>query len=783
MPLLERYTRFLVRHAAWMLVAIAIVTAGIAAGMGKLEMHLDIEASMPADHPFIVVDRKIRDAFGGRNTVMVGIVPKEGDVWRPEILRVVRDFTLAALRLDGIMAHSVVSLAAPSVRHVEDSGGSLSVDYLMREVPETPEEIATLRARVEADPQLAGFLVTPDQKMALVVLDFWHKEPSAEMAKRVLALRDAFADRPVDILLAGEPIQVHTDSEQAAFITGRIPVTFLVIAAMLFISFRSLQGMLIPMLTATLSTIWALGLMGHAGIPIDTWNAAVPILLIAVAAAHSAQMLKRYVEEVARLHDNRVAVIESTVKIGPVMIAAGLTAAIGFATLALFGVRAIANFGLSCAFGITSAVVLEMTFIPALRAILPPPKRLPGEGGTVAAILRSLERGTLRNGGRRVLVGTAVALVVALVGAAQIRTYGPTREYMPVDSRARRDLERLEQHFRGTTTMTLLYEGEPGMAKRADVLAHMERLRTMLDADPLVVCTSTLSDLVKTLHKTFNPEDPDPYRVPESQELISQLIFLGESPAFERFTDRAYSQALVIAYLDTDDSALVGPLLHSVETWLAANPAPEGAHVLVAGGMGPTVLAVNEHTTVGKLLNMIAVLCSIYVVSSIVLRSPMGGLYVVTPIVISIVMLFGTLGWTGIRLDMGSATLLAMAAGIGADYSIYFIYRLREERARTASDAEALERAMRTSGRAIIFVAASIAAGFGAMAFTRFPGMRLFGTLMPTAMLFSSFAALSIMPVLLLRMRPAFIFGRSSVTGTTAHRLASVPAGDDLVDR
>ena len=113
----------------------------------------------------------------------------------------------------------------------------------------------------------------------------------------------------------------------------------------------------------------------------------MPILLIAVAAAHSAQMLKRYVEEVARTGDNKAAVIESTVKMGPVMIAAGLTAALGFASLALFGVRAVANLGLSCAYGIGSAVLLEMTFIPALRAVLPAPRHTPPEGGWTARVL------------------------------------------------------------------------------------------------------------------------------------------------------------------------------------------------------------------------------------------------------------------------------------------------------------------------------------------------------------------------------------------------------------
>jgi predicted RND superfamily exporter protein len=250
-----------------------------------------------------------------------------------------------------------------------------------------------------------------------------------------------------------------------------------------------------------------------------------------------------------------------------------------------------------------------------------------------------------------------------------------------------------------------------------------------------------------------------PYRVPESQELVSQLIFLGESPAFERFTDRSYAKGLIVAYLESDDSALVGPLVAHLQDWTRAHPAPAGTRLLIAGGAGPTVLAVNEHTTVGKLLNTLVVLFTIYLVSSIVLRSASGGLYVITPIVVTIIQLFGVIGWTGIRLDMGSASMIAMAAGIGADYAIYFLYRLREEHLRRASDEEALSVAMATSGRAVLLVAASIGAGFAVMAFSPFLGMQLFGTLMPTAMGLSCLAALSLMPVLVMRTRPAFVFG------------------------
>ena len=761
----ERYARFLTEHAWMVLVAVALVTVVLAAGTRRLRADFDVEASLPAGHPFVQIDREIRRQFGGRRTMIVAIVPRDGDVWRPEVLALVRDVTLVALRLPDVIAQNVVSLAAPSVRYAEDRGGSLEIDYLMREPPRTPEEVQRLRARAQDDPQLRGLLVTPDDRAALLFVDFWDGPSAQEIVERTMGLAAPYRDRPVDFYFAGEPMFAAGDLEQSKEIARRIPLTFLVIALMLLLSFRSVQGMFVPMLTATLSTIWGLGIMGYTGIAIDSWNVAVPILLIAVAAAHSAQMLKRYGEEVQRSRNNRAAVIASTATMGPVMIAAGSTAALGFASLALFGVRSIGNFGLACAYGIGSAVLLEMTFIPALRALLPAPRRVPPEGGFTQRVLSALEHAIVHRRGRAVLIGTGVTLALAAIGAFRIRTYGSTREYMPRNGIARRHLEEIEKHFEGTVSMTVLWEGEPGSARTVGLVQHVAALEDEIGRDPIVLRTASLADLVKSLHKTFNPDDPTPYRVPDDQELVAQLMFLGESPAFERFTDRALSKALLVAYLRTDDSAKVGPLVRHVQAWVAAHPPPPGSKVLVAGGVGPTVLAVNEHTTYGKLLNMLVVLGAIYLVSSIMLRSATGGLYVVSPIVVTIAILFGLLGWTGIRLDMGSSSVIAIAAGIGADYAIYFLYRLREERARLDTDAAAVGAALHTSGRAVVFVAASIGAGFAVMAFSQYLGLWLLGTLMPTAMAVSCFAALSIMPVLVLRARPAFVFGPAASGG------------------
>src|SRR5262249_40909343 len=143
------------------------------------------------------------------------------------------------------------------------------------------------------------------------------------------------------------------------------------------------QGMFVPLITAIMGVVWALGLMGLIGAPMDPWNIMTPILLLAIGAGHSVQILKRYYEEYNRLkterpdlsafEQNRQAVIGATVKVGVVMLAAGTIASLSFGSLAAFGLPTIENFGLCTAFGIVAALTVEMTFIPAIRVLMSPP--------------------------------------------------------------------------------------------------------------------------------------------------------------------------------------------------------------------------------------------------------------------------------------------------------------------------------------------------------------------------------------------------------------------------
>src|SRR5258705_8644673 len=125
---LKTYARFVVRHA-WLVLVVSLVSSALlATGIAKLQVELDPEKQMPADHPFIVIDKKIRKEFGGKQFVAIAMVPRSGNVWTKDVLTKVHALTQEVLDAPGVIRQNVVSLSSPNVRIPVDRGGALTVD-------------------------------------------------------------------------------------------------------------------------------------------------------------------------------------------------------------------------------------------------------------------------------------------------------------------------------------------------------------------------------------------------------------------------------------------------------------------------------------------------------------------------------------------------------------------------------------------------------------------------------------------------------------------------------
>jgi len=507
----------------------------------------------------------------------------------------------------------------------------------------------------------------------------------------------------------------------------------------------------------------------------DPWNIMTPILLLAIGAGHSVQILKRYYEEYARARTthpelagtdhNRIAVIEATVKVGIVMLAAGTIAALSFASLAAFGLPTIKNFGLCTAFGIVAALTVEMTFIPAIRVLMKPPSQEQTDREKreeyFDPILEKLAR-TVRAGRERPIVWVfAVIILVALGGLLRLKVGNTLGAQFFERNAPVHGFRMADARLAGTRVIQVLIEGDkPDTIKQPDVLNRMDQLGSFIAHQPLPVGkVVSLVDLLKQMSIVMDRAGGG--KLPDTTQGVAQYLLLyamgGEEEDLAHFVDHDFQRAVVTAYIKTDDFRAMDAMTNAAQAEADRLFPPGGAVTARVGGGVTNAIALNETMVHGKTRNLLQISLLVLVIASFLLRSVVGGLLVLLPLATAALVNLGLMGWGGILLSMGTAAISAMAIGIGADYAVYFLFRVREEFERTGDLREATSTALTTSGKAIAYVASAVAGGYLCLALSLFKVHVLLGVLVALTMVTSSAATVAFLPSVLLLVKPRFL--------------------------
>ena len=766
--ILRRYVEWVTLHPRRVIVVILAVSAFFASSIPGIHIENERKLQLPESDPIIQLDDEILRIFGGGKFTLVGVAPLEGDIFQPWVLEKIQKITDGVKAIPGVNPGKVLSITAPKVKSIEaGQENEILVQRLVDTIPTTPAEMAEVKRRVMGEKLLIGYLVAPEGKAASIVADIDDLDPRPELRNSVLSerLRELVAplrESRVKILLAGVPIFVSSMDYYTKKVLKLFALAVVVIGLVLFEAFRTFQAMTLPLLTALLSVVWGLGLFGHLGTPMDGWNALSPFLILAVGAGHAVQILKRYYEEFRRLSDNRAAVVESTVGVGTVMITAGLIAAAGLYTLTLFPIRTIKVFGFLSASGIVSALIIEMTFIPACRTLLPAPKvkEMAAErhAGLLERMLERLAHQIYARPWLSLAVGVAV-LIAAVIGASRIKVENSFRHAFPKDDPSLIDYDDFNDIFGGSVTLNILIEGQERDALYDPaILRAMEDMQAFLESIPQIGRTNSIVDYIKQMNVAFNGGDERFRQVPDSREAVAQyfLLYSGDPDDFDMVVDADYRRAVIRAFANTDSANFCEQLFQQTRAY-AKEHFPPGVRVGVAGGGLAIGKAVNDVVLREKIRNAAVIATIIFLVSSFVLRSFVGGALVLTPSLLAAIINLGVMGLVGTWLNLATASISSLTVSIGADYSIYFIFRFREEYRRCNDIREATLTTMLTSGKAIFFVASAIAAGALVMAISPLSYHQQLGGYVASSMFTSALAAITVVPSVIVLLRPKFV--------------------------
>jgi predicted RND superfamily exporter protein len=380
---MQHYIEWILRYRFVVIALTLLVTIAAVIQAKNLNIIIDPNTMLPQSHPYVTTSNLVEKVFGSKYVVMVGVTPKEGDIYQPMILEKIQRMTAAFLQTPGVVKENLLSLSSKRAKNIAGTAEGLEVKPLMSKVPTTAAQLIELRGAVEKNPVYLNSIVSADAKTTAILVEF-KDGPGGFRAimDKVEAVVEHERDSRIEINVGGIPsflARIEIYSERIGFL---FPIAILVLSLVLFEAFRTKQGLILPLVTAGLAVAWGVGVMGASGIPMDVFNSATPILILAVATGHAVQLLKRYYEDYFRLREttdlspkaaNNQAVISSLLRVGPVMIAAGAVASLGFFSLVIFKISTVRTFGIFTGIGILAALILEMTFIPALRSILAPP--------------------------------------------------------------------------------------------------------------------------------------------------------------------------------------------------------------------------------------------------------------------------------------------------------------------------------------------------------------------------------------------------------------------------
>ena len=733
------------------IIASALVIAVVLAALiVRVQIDTDPENMLPGDDPVRVLNDSVRDDFGTKDVIALGIVD-EGGVLRPETIGAASVLIDEISALDGVVGEQVVSFKSAT----DVSSGALSSD-----------DVESIAAAVNENALFAGRVISPDAQALAVYIPLESKGDANGVSSSIDRLiDDSGLPTTTETYVAGLPLAEEAFGRDMFIQMGILaPLAGLLIFLLMLFFFRRLSLVIAAMAVAMLSVIWTMGLMIGMGFTVHIMASMIPIFLMPIAILDSIHVLSEFFDRYPRYRDRRETLRAVYKELFVPITYTTLTTAVAFAFLALAPIPPVRVFGIFVAFGVLSAWALTMLFIPAFIMLL-------GEEGLARVTTintgwssRVLDRGLQWLGGwavggsRVILPAFFLLAIVAVPGITRIKVNDNPVNWFKPGSDIRQSTEVLNDHLPGVYNASLVVEAEPP-ATLSDpaVAAAVADLQDRITANEFVGQTTSYVDVVTTENYLANDRDEASRTIPGDRTAIeASLASAAASPelaAVGSLITSDYQRANVQVLMNNGDNAAMQSVIDDAESYVAEQALPVGVTVEWAGETYLNLVWQDKMVS-GMLKAFLSTFIVVFVLMGLLFRSLRWALLAMVPMSVTILLVYGTLGLVGKDYDMPLAVLSTLVLGIGVDFAIHFVQRYRELAARLGSSREALQKFFEEPARALTRNAFIIAIGFVPLFFASLVPYIIVGALLASIMLLSWLTTLLLLPALITVLSP-----------------------------
>jgi predicted RND superfamily exporter protein len=426
-----------------------------------------------------------------------------------------------------------------------------------------------------------------------------------------------------------------------------------------------------------------------------------------------------------------------------------MTTITGFVSF-IFGsyLTMIRDFGIFTALGTLIALLLSLFFVPAMISAFGWKNREKSdekrEGGKsfFASHFQIPLQNLVFNQTKVILTVWIIVTIVSIGGIFLIHRNVDVRNYFRKGDPTRIAEDIMTRKFGGTKPVFVHFKGD---IQSPALLNTMLKTEEYMKHNPGIVSTQSVADLIVEINAAFG----EGKKIPEDKEMVEQLWFmLDGNEIIKKFVSEDLDEAIIISMFTSPENKEKKEFESYMDSFLKDNSTPDCTIEIT--GMPFIESAMDQSLIYSQIASLVIAILVVIVIVSAILRSFAAGLFAAIPIISTIIVLFGVMGFTGIPLNIATVLVASIAMGIGIDYAIHVITHFNSSLKDGATLYRALEDTIGISGKAIIINVISVSVGFLVLLFSEMVPLQYFGLLIFLSMVGSGLSALTFLPVILI---------------------------------
>jgi len=743
----------------WMIVFSFVWVIGLSIGAKNLEFKSDYRVYFSDDNPQLLAFEAIQDTYSKSDNVLFVVQPADEHVFTTEVLRAIIDLTEKSWQIP--YSSRVDSIT--NFQHTVAEEDDLIVADLVSEVASlTKNNLNQLKQIAINEPLLVNRLISKTGHVSgvNVTIQLPGKDTleSLEVAEKAREIAEEIETKYPNITLHLTGVVMMSNAFTEASMndnTTLVPIMYGLVIFVLLLCLRSVIATLTVLLLIIFSTTASMGAMGWAGLFLTPTSATAPIIILTLIVADCVHFLVTMLHNM-RLGEEKIAAIKESLRVNfqPIFLTS-VTTAIGFLSMNFSDSPPFRDLGNVVAMGAILALLLTVTFLPALLTIFPVKVRRKIAIKKNHSFIASLAKFVVRHFKGLLLFNSVCTIVLA--------SFLPLNElndeyvkYFDHTMAFRRATDFLSDNMGGIYSIQYSIK----MANEGDInepkfLQKLDQFSKWLNQQPEVVHVNSISDTYKRLNKSMHADNNDWYKLPEERDLAAQYMLMYEMslPYGLDLNDQINmdkSGVRLVVTIQSLSSNEELALQSRFNDWLTQNI----PNAKFSSSSTDLMFAnIGKRNIARMLIGTAVALVIISVILIFAFKSIRLGAISLIPNLVPASIAFGIWGVTNGNIGLGLSVVTGITLGIVVDDTIHFMSKYQRARVEKGLDKkQAVEYAFSTVGTALWITSAVLVSGFVILGFSHFTMNAEMGIMTAMTIAIALFLDLLFLPPLLISL-------------------------------